>query len=185
MKCRISVILLLFLALGCEKKDEKTAELSASGRNGFATSTIVSVGDMAPDFTFTTLDEKNISLSELRGKVVFINFFAIWCGPCMMEMPLLQSELSDKINRQDFCMIAIGREHKAEELIEFKSSKGYSFPMAADPDRSIYRLFATAYIPRNFVVGKDGIIKWASVGFDSSEFQNMVRIINVELERAE
>lgn len=181
---RISVVLLL-LALGCEKKGENSEGRSTSGRNEFAASTLVSVGDMAPDFTFATLDGKNISLSELRGKVVFINFFTTWCGPCISEMPLLQSEVFDKINRQDFYMVAIGREHKAEELIIFRKSKGYSFPMAADPDRSIYGLFATAYIPRSFVVGKDGIMKWSSVGFNASEFQDMVNVINKELESTE
>jgi peroxiredoxin len=74
-------------------------------------------------------------------------------------MPYLQSEVFEKIIRKDFCMIAIGREHQAAELIEFKQQKGLAFPMAPDPDRNIYRLFAKAYIPRNFVVSKDGTIR--------------------------
>ena len=90
---------------------------------------------------------------------VLISFFATWCPPCLREMPYLQSEVFEKITGEDFCMIAIGRKHQPDELVESKAKRGLAFPMAAHPDRSIYRLFAKAYIPRNFVVSKDGTIR--------------------------
>jgi peroxiredoxin len=179
-----AIFVLVLLLLGCDKKDQNETERPASGQDEFTAATLVTVGDKVPDFTYTTLDGQSISLSELRGKVVLISFFATWCPPCLREMPYLQSEVFEKITRKDFCMIAIGREHQAEELVEFKRQKGLAFPMAADPDRSIYSLFAKAYIPRNFVVGKDGTIRWVSGGLSKSQFPEMVSLIQRELQKA-
>ena len=148
----------------------------------FAASTLISIGDKAPNFTCTTLNGKTISLGELQGKVVLIYFFATWCGPCVREMPYLQSEVFEKIRSDNFFMIAIAREQQASEVIEFKNTKGFTFPIAVDPDRSIYSLFATQSIPRIFVIDKEGIVKWESGGLSKPQFQELVSHIRKDLE---
>lgn len=148
----------------------------------FAASTLISVGDIAPDFTCTTLDGKTISVGNLQGKVVLINFFATWCGPCVIEMPYIQSNVFEKISNNDFIMIAIARDQQSDEVIEFRNTKGFTFPMAVDPDGSIFSLFATQYIPRMFVIGKDGKIKWESGGLSKLQFKDLVTLIQKELE---
>lgn len=148
----------------------------------FAASTLISIGDKAPDFTFTTLNGKTTSLGELQGKVVLLNFFATWCGPCVREMPYLQSEVFEKVRNDDFFVIAIARKQQANEVTEFKNTKGFTFPMAADPDKSIYSLFATQSIPRTFVIDKEGIVKWESGGLSKPQFQDLVSLIRKQLE---
>jgi peroxiredoxin len=149
-----------------------------------AKSTLVKVGDNAPDFTCQTLSGDEFSLSMQKGKVVLVNFFATWCGPCLAELPHVEKEVFRKYgDRKDFALIVIGREHTAQELDKFKKEKGLSFPMAADPKRGIYSKYAKEYIPRNFVVGKDGKIKWVSVGYSESDFQKLIRKIEDELEK--
>jgi peroxiredoxin len=147
-----------------------------------AASTLISVGDKAPDFTCTTLNGQTISLGELQGRVVLIYFFATWCGPCVREMPYLQSEVFEKFGTDDFFMIAIAREQQVSEVTEFRNAKGFTFPMAADPDKRIYGLFATEFIPRTFVIDKNGVVKWESAGLARPQFQDLVSLIGKELE---
>ncbi len=149
-----------------------------------ARTTRVKAGEKAPDFTCQTLAGKEFTLSQQKGKVVLINFFATWCGPCMQEMPHLEHEVYQKLkDRKDFELIVIGREHKTSELEKFKKDKGFTVPMAPDPKREIYSKYADQFIPRNFVVGKDGTVKLASVGYTAAEFQELGKTIEAELGR--
>jgi peroxiredoxin len=150
----------------------------------FAASTLISIGDKAPNFTCTTLNGETISLGELQGKVVLVNFFATWCGPCVREMPYLQSEVFETVRTDDFFMIAIAREQQVNDVTEFKNTKGkgFTFPMAVDTDSSICNLFATQFIPRTFVIDKEGIVKWESGSLSKPQFQDLVNLIRKELE---
>jgi len=153
-------------------------------REEFAASTRISVGDKAPNFTCTTLNGETISLSQLQGKVVLVNFFATSCGSCVREMPYLQSEVFETFRDDDFFMIAIAREQQVNDVTEFKNTKGkgLTFPMAVDTDSSIYNLFATKFIPRIFVIDKEGIVKWESGGLSKPQFEDLVNLIRKELQ---
>ena len=148
--------------------------------------TLVKIGDSAPDFTCRTLTGEEFSLAKNKGKVILINFFATWCGPCMMEMPHLDKELYAKYaENNDVKIIAIGREHTQTDLEKFEKEKKFALPLAADPKREIYGKYAKQYIPRNFIIGKHGKIKFSSMGYSESDVRQMIEVIEKELKAKE
>jgi len=144
------------------------------------------VGQQVPAFSVTTLDGTQLKIADLKGKVVFVNFWATWCGPCWEELPRLEKEVWQKYKSStDFVMVAIARQQSDEEIAAFRKEYGLSFPMAADPQREVYKLFGKAGIPRGYVVGTDGKILYQSIGYDPDEFDRMKKVIEKALAKAE
>ena len=152
-----------------------------SAQNDQAISTLKNVGDPMPAFTTTSLSGNSFSSDELKGKVVLINFWATWCPPCRLELPLLQKNIYDRIKNNNFAVLCISRSEKEDTVKKFIGKFKYTFPVYTDPAGTTYNLFANKYIPRNFVIGKDGKVKWASTGFKEKEFNEMIKLIEEEL----
>ena len=128
------------------------------------------VGDRMPAFKVKEVPGGSFSLANEKGKVVFVNFWATWCGPCNVEMPRLEKEIWNKYKSPDFAMIAVAREQSVETVAAFQKKKPYAFPLASDPKRSTYALFADSGIPRNYVVDRNGQIVFQSVGYCPAEW---------------
>jgi peroxiredoxin len=143
------------------------------------------VGDKMPAFTITDLNGREISTANLKGKVMLVNFWATWCPPCRAEMPRLEKEVWQKYRDSEFVMVAIAREQSEEEIAEFQKENRLSFPFAADPQREVYKRFGNGGIPRSYVVGVDGKILYQSVGYLPSEFDQMKKVIEKELAKAQ
>jgi peroxiredoxin len=138
--------------------------------------TLVKTGQKAPDFTFEIAPGKTARLSDFKGKVVWINFFATWCGPCRQELPLLQKDVYDIYkNNKNFVLIILGREHSWNEINKFAKEQGYSMPFYPDKERKIFSLYAKQNIPRNFIIDKEGKVAVASTGFTEKEFQEITQ----------
>ena len=144
-------------------------------------STLINKGDKAPDFTVEMVNGEQITLSKLKGKVVLINFWATWCPPCRQELTHVQKEIIDHFKGQDFVFLPISRGEKKDVVMSFREKQGYTFPMGLDPTQEIYKKYASNYIPRNFVVGKDGKVIYVSVGFEPAEFATMIKTIEAAL----
>ena len=157
---RYAAILLLFLPTLLLAQDE-------------AESTLTEVGQLVPDFSVTTIDENIFDIQKLRGDVVLLNFFATWCPPCMKEMPHLEKDIWQVFKESGLIVIAIGIEHSAVELQKFNKEKGFTFHIAPDAKRDVFKLFASAYIPRNVLIDKQGKIVYQSVGFEKKDFAEL------------
>jgi peroxiredoxin len=156
----------------------KTGEQLPEGENN---PTLTKVGDLVPAFEVRTLDGKMFNSRNLKGQVVFLNFFATWCPPCIAEMPGMEKEVWQKHQSGEFAFLSVGREETEEKIRGFARKFNLTFPMAADPKREVFRLFATQNIPRNYIINREGKIVFQSTGFQGDEFQQMLKILANEL----
>ena len=137
------------------------------------------VGMRAPEFTAEVYGENpsTFCLSEHRGKTVIVNFWATWCPPCRQELKVVEKELINRFKGKDFVFLPISRGEAKKTVEAFRKQNGYTFPMGLDPKQTIYKKYASNYIPRNFVVDKDGKVIYVSVGYEPKEFAEMVEVI--------
>jgi peroxiredoxin len=163
----LAIVVLLSVVVGCPKEETPTPEDTV----------LVSVGDTAPGFALTTLDGSTFTLAEQQGKVVLVNFFATWCPPCREELPHVDNEIWQRFDADRFAMIVVGREEGDDVLAPFVEKYDYDFPVAGDPDKTVYSQYASRFIPRNFVIGPDGTILYESQGFARHEFDEMLAVI--------
>jgi len=139
------------------------------------------VGQPMPSFTITDLSGNQFDMAAQKGNVVLVNFWATWCGPCRAEMPHLEKEVWQANKSGHFAMIGISREEQQGTVVKFLTKEHVTYRIAADPDRRVYRMFADAGIPRNYVVAPNGKIVFQSVGFEPNDFEKMKKVIAREL----
>ena len=131
---------------------------SSYARENGGSTELTRVGLNVPAFETITDEGVLFNIEQLTGQIVLINFFTTTCGLCVSEMSELEHQIWKKFKNDNFTMIALGREHIEEEIIEFRKKTQVTFPMAPDPDREIYGKFATMHIPRNIILDKEGKI---------------------------
>ncbi|MDR2927578.1 MAG: TlpA family protein disulfide reductase [Cytophagaceae bacterium] len=142
----------------------------------------VKVGDSAPAFTVEMFDGTIINISELKGKVVLLNFWATWCPPCRMEFARVQKDVINRFKCRDFVFLPISREDSYEKIHNFRQSTGHSFPMGMDPTRAIFSKFADQSIPRNYLIDKKGKIVKIEIGYTPENFDKLITEIEKLLE---
>jgi cytochrome c biogenesis protein CcdA/peroxiredoxin len=117
----------------------------------------LNVGNLAPDFSVTTINGDSIRLSDLQGKVVLINFWGTWCGPCRREMPDLQA-LYAQYGDLDFVIVALAVRDKPEAVAAFREEFGITFDLALDEQNTVTNLYGVTGQPSTFVINRDGTI---------------------------
>lgn len=156
------VILLLPVLVGCIKDEKFTHE----------NTTLVSMGDIAPDFEVELLDGTSRQLSHFRGEVVMLIFFSAGCLDCHAEFRELQGLISQA--ESEFNILAISRADGEQEVRDFVEQYELKFDVGLDPQKSIYGLYATRYVPRCFLIGRDGKVKALTVEYDETEFKSIL-----------
>ncbi len=146
---------------------------------------IVKVGDQAPDFAIREAGGKSYRLSDLRGKVVMLQFTASWCSVCRQEMPFIEKEIWLPANKSDLAVIGINRDEPLDKVLKFKKDIGVTYPLALDPGADIFGLYALkeAGVTRNVIIDRSGKIIFLTRLFDRDEFDLMKKAISSELAR--
>jgi len=118
----------------------------------------------APDFSLKSDSGENLRLSELRGEVVLINFWASWCGPCRQEMPVL-SELHDKYKSMGFTVLGVNVEENSDEARKLLKDMPVSFPVLFDNDSSVSKQYDVAAMPSTVLVDRNGNMRYLHKGY--------------------
>lgn len=167
--------LLLFIALallacpayaGSERPREAPRSLSA--------------GSLAPDFTLRDLQDREVRLSQLRGKVVIVNFWATWCPPCKAEMPSMEV-LHKTFKDQDLVLLAINVEKDGRRAVnEFLKESPYTFPILFDTESQVQNQYGVFQYPESFIIDRNGVIVRKVIGavhWTGGDLFNLVRFM--------
>ncbi|TET32264.1 MAG: redoxin domain-containing protein [Anaerolineales bacterium] len=120
-------------------------------------------GALAPDFTLVNLEGENVSLSDFKGQPVLINLWAIWCGPCRIEMPTIQSRF-EKYRDEGFIVLAVNFDEQKADVQAFGDEFGLTFQMLLDPGAKVQKLYRTRSYPTSFFVDRKGVIQAQHIG---------------------
>jgi peroxiredoxin len=124
----------------------------------------VAAGRMAADFTLKDLAGKTVSLSAMRGKVVFLNVWATWCAPCREEMPSIEALYERFRQKRDFVVYAVSQDTDSAAVAPYMRRNGYKFNALLDPQNVVGEAYKVSGIPETFVIGRDGRIVAHHVG---------------------
>ena len=188
---RMLVILLALIAVVCValwyadkvEREGKAAAAAEQPADEAAEAAAATLAGEAPDFTVEMIDGSKVTLSELRGKVVLLNFWATWCPPCREELSHVQQQVIDRFAGEEFVFLPISRGEERAAVEAFRAKTGYAFPMGLDTDETIYKRYATRFIPRNFLIDRTGRVVKATVGYDDEEFAELLRAAAAEIQQ--
>lgn len=161
------VVALVIIFLPTDSKASQPTPSGVEQQDDVEATTLIHAGDMAPDFTVEMLDGSSVTLSALQGKPTLLIFWATWCPPCRAELSHLQEGVID-LYGDKITVLPISRGEKRETVEEFLTKMGYTFAVGLDGDQSIYRKYASNYIPRCWVIDSKGEVVYAGVGYDEA-----------------
>lgn len=133
----------------------------------------------APDFTLKSQGGSNYKLSELRGEVVMINFWASWCGPCRQEMPYLE-ELYARYKDMGFTILGVNIEEDSSKAQSLLKDIPVSFPVLFDTQNEVSRLYQVSAMPSTVMIDRDGNMRYLHRGYKpgyEQDYQEQIRTL--------
>ncbi len=121
-------------------------------------------GSPAPDFTLKNRSGDNIKLSELRGDVVMVNFWASWCAPCRQEMPLLE-ELYERYGDLGFTLLGVNVEEDSQAALDLLKEIPVTFPVLLDTQNRVSKLYHVVAMPTTVILDRDGRVRYVHKGY--------------------
>ena len=118
----------------------------------------------APDFTLRTMDGPNLRLQEQRGRVVMINFWATWCGPCRQEMPHL-TRLYEKYRASGFVLLGVNVDDDTRNAATVAAKLGVRFPVLLDTDKKVSKMYDLSTMPSTVLIDRDGKVRYIHRGY--------------------
>jgi DsbE subfamily thiol:disulfide oxidoreductase len=123
------------------------------------------VGLYAPDFEVTDVSSnRKISSSQLKGKVLFINFWASWCDPCREEMPSIERLFRHFMNNQNFVMLPILYRDDPQDGLYYLKQNGFNLPLTIDTDGQAAKVYGVTGVPETYIVDKKGVLRQKIIG---------------------
>src|SRR5438128_9008499 len=116
------------------------------------------VGSPAPEIVLKDLQGGEVKLSDLRGKVVLLNFWATWCKPCKEEMPAMQASY-DKLRDQGFVVLAVNELEDTNKVIEHIRTHGHTFLVVMDHDNRVANRYGVVGLPASFLIDRQGLVR--------------------------
>jgi peroxiredoxin len=133
----------------------------------------------APDFTLQARDGQTVTLSDLRGQVVMVNFWATWCGPCRQEMPHLEA-LHQRYQSLGFTLLGVNVEDNPEGARKWLAERPVTFPILFDPKNHVSQLYDVIAMPSTVMIGRDGTMRFIHHGYQpgyENEYQAQIRAL--------
>jgi len=118
----------------------------------------------APDFTLRTMDGPNLRLQEQRGRVVLVNFWATWCGPCRQEMPHM-NRLYEKYRSSGFVLLGVNVDEDPRNAAGVAAKLGVKFPVLLDTDKKVSKLYDLSTMPSTVLIDRDGRVRYVHRGY--------------------
>jgi len=144
-----------------------------------ASSASITPGAPAPAFQLHSAASTDLSLGDLKGQVVLINFWASWCGPCRQEMPVLE-QLYKKYKAAGFTLVGVNVEPKSADAEGFLKSTPVSFPILFDPDSKVSKLYEVSGMPSTVILDRAGKVRYIHHGYkpgEESEYLDQIRAL--------
>lgn len=145
---------------------------------------IVEIGQQMPEIEFELTNGEKIKTSDLKGKVVMLQFTASWCSVCRKEMPHIENDIWQKHkNNNNFALYGIDMDEPLDVVKEFAKDIKVTYPLALDPGGKIFYTFAArgAGVTRNVIIDKNGKIVYMTRLYKEDEFDEMVEVIDLLL----
>ena len=161
--------------------ESKAAIVEAGTHEPDSVGYIVRVGDIAPELEMELTDGQKVKLSDLRGKVVMLQFTASWCGVCRKEMPFIESDIWQKHKANpNFALYGVDRDEPVETVKAFAEKTGVTYPLALDPGADQFAKYADrkAGITRNVLIDKTGKIVMLTRLYNEEEFATLCKKID-------
>ena len=134
------------------------------------------VGSPAPEIVLKDLQGRDVKLSDLRGKVVLVNFWATWCKPCKEEMPAMQASY-DKLRDKGFVVLAVNELEDTARVAEHIRTHGHTFEVVMDHNNQVANVYGVVGLPASFLVDPQGIVRERIAGslLTESRIEEMVK----------